>query len=68
MKAKELIERLSQLPPDTEIHFDGYEDHEAEQLLDERISNCFSSDCSSSDSHIRETNWELLPLKGESDS
>jgi hypothetical protein len=56
MKVKELIDKLSLLSPDTEIHFDELEDNQVTELLDQ-----FASE---QEIELRESNagWALLPL------
>ncbi|WP_016951682.1 hypothetical protein [Anabaena sp. PCC 7108] len=60
MTVQELIERLSKLPPEAEVHFEGYDDDEAEELLDELILDVLPPD---SQTHIKEGSFSLLPLK-----
>lgn len=59
MKVQELIEKLSKLPPDAVIHFEGYEDDEAEELLDELITEALP------EVNVKTTGFSLLPLKDE---
>jgi hypothetical protein len=56
MTVQELIDKLSKLPPDSVIHFDGYDDDEAEELLDELISDTLPK------VHVKTTGFSLLPL------
>lgn len=62
MKLKDLIDRLSQLPPETEIHFEGYEDDEAAELIDELVSDYET--ISVPECHVDPSSWNLLPLRG----
>jgi hypothetical protein len=62
MTVQELIEKLSKLPLEAKIHFENYDDDEAEEMLDELISEVLPSD---SETHIKQGSFSLLPLKDE---
>jgi len=61
MKVEDLIAQLSQLPEGTEIHFEGYEDDEAEDLITELVSDCNTFPETGVNCKVQ--SWELLPLK-----
>ncbi len=45
MKVETLIAHLSELPPETEIHFEGYDDSEEEEMLSQTIADYFEEGC-----------------------
>lgn len=63
MKVKDLIHQLAQLPPETEIHFEGYDDDEATDLIDDLISASKTISCTEVEIIPTARAWELLPLR-----
>ena len=61
MKVEDLIDQLSQLPRGTEIHFEGYDDDETIELIEEMVSR---GELSSSEINVK-AEWDLLPLRDE---
>ncbi|NET03071.1 MAG: hypothetical protein F6K61_21500 [Sphaerospermopsis sp. SIO1G1] len=64
MKVQKLIEKLSQLPPDAEVAFDGVDDSEVEEMIDEYADELNVDE--SLNVNVR-THWNLLPLKNSND-
>ncbi|NET72699.1 MAG: hypothetical protein F6K62_17745 [Sphaerospermopsis sp. SIO1G2] len=68
MKTKQFIKELSRLPDNFEISFEGFDDEELSDALDETISNALQPDNSQSYDGIKVGGQWNISLFGKQDN